>query len=46
MSCSLTAIGFMLKNPDLSLAFIILGLVLFMANFGLTLGPVVWVYLP
>jgi uncharacterized protein YqgC (DUF456 family) len=25
---------------------IIIGLVLFMANFGLTLGPVVWVYLP
>lgn len=30
----------------LSLGLIVLGLVVFMANFGLTLGPVVWVYLP
>ncbi len=29
-----------------SLSFILLGLIFFMACFGLTLGPVVWIYLP
>ncbi len=47
-SCLLIAFGFWTKDTshDLGLALIIIGLFLFMANFGLTLGPVVWVYLP
>ena len=38
----IVAIGF-LSN---SLTWIIFGIVFFMACFGLTLGPVVWIYLP
>jgi SP family arabinose:H+ symporter-like MFS transporter len=42
------AFGFWAKESTqgLGLGLIITGLFLFMANFGLTLGPVVWVYLP
>jgi SP family arabinose:H+ symporter-like MFS transporter len=36
------AIGFLSH----SLAWILLGLIVFMGGFGLTLGPVVWIYLP
>lgn len=48
VSCLVIALGFYIKSPssNIGLGFIILGLILFMANFGLTLGPVVWVYLP
>lgn len=48
VSCMTIAFGFWAKTDSqgLGLTFIIAGLVLFMANFGLTLGPVVWVYLP
>ena len=38
----IVAIGFMSN----SLAWILIGLIFFMACFGLTLGPVVWIYLP
>jgi hypothetical protein len=38
----IVAIGFM----NNSLGWILFGLVFFMACFGLTLGPVVWIYLP
>lgn len=48
IACFVIAFGFSIKsqNSTVGLTFIILGLILFMANFGLTLGPVVWVYLP
>jgi len=48
VGCGIIAIGFFLENtsPGISIVMIIFGLVLFMANFGFTLGPVVWVYLP
>lgn len=38
----IVAIGFMSD----SLSWILFGLIFFMACFGLTLGPVVWIYLP
>lgn len=48
VGCSIIAIGFFIQtnHPGISINLIIFGLVLFMANFGFTLGPVVWVYLP
>ena len=48
VGCSIIAIGFFIQNshPGIAINLIIFGLVLFMANFGFTLGPVVWVYLP
>lgn len=48
VGCGIIAAGFFLTevSPGLSIVLIIFGLVLFMANFGFTLGPVVWVYLP
>lgn len=48
VGCGIIAIGFFLENvsPGTSIVLIIFGLVLFMANFGFTLGPVVWLYLP
>jgi hypothetical protein len=48
VSCVMIACGFWMKEQvqGLGLGLIIVGLFLFMANFGLTLGPVVWVYLP
>ena len=39
------SIGFMI-NSNVGNAFVIIGLVIFMANFGLTLGPVVWLCIP
>jgi len=47
-TCIMVATGFYIKaeHSGLGLGLIIIGLILFMANFGLTLGPVVWVYLP
>jgi SP family xylose:H+ symportor-like MFS transporter len=38
----MVAIGFMNQQ----LMWILIGLIFFMACFGLTLGPVVWIYLP
>lgn len=48
LTCFVVGVGFLIRGdyPKLSLGLIIFGLVLFMANFGITLGPVVWVYLP
>lgn len=48
ISCAVIAGGFFLtlSSPGLSIVLIVFGIVLFMANFGFTLGPVVWVYLP
>lgn len=48
VGCGVIATGFFIKNslPGVSIVLIVFGLVLFMANFGFTLGPVVWVYLP
>ncbi len=42
------AIGFFIRNShtDAGNMMILSGLVVFMANFGLTLGPVVWLYIP
>lgn len=47
LSIMAVGIGFMVKesNGPLSNALVIIGLVVFMANFGLSLGPVVWLYI-
>jgi hypothetical protein len=48
ISNAVIAIGFFIKdsNKDVSSGLILFGLVVFMANFGLSLGPVVWLYIP
>jgi hypothetical protein len=48
LSLLLITFGFWFKSEyhSLGLTSIIVGLIIFMANFGLTLGPVMWVYLP
>lgn len=40
--------GFVLSSsaPGLSVALILVGLFAYMANFGLSLGPIVWMYIP
>ena len=42
------ALGFAIKESYLDLAngLVLAGLALFMANFGMSLGPVVWLYIP
>jgi MFS family permease len=46
-SLLLISIGFLLtSHSTLSDVFILIGLVIFMANFGLSLGPIVWLYVP
>lgn len=42
------AIGFFIRNSytDAGNMMILLGLVLFMGIFGMSLGPVVWLYIP
>ena len=42
------AFGFWFKDSseDLANVLIMVGLILFMANFGLSLGPIVWLYIP
>ena len=45
------SVGFFFKpkgdgSSTMSTVFILIGLALFMANFGLTLGPVIWLYIP
>ena len=47
LAVSLGMIGFMVGEKDLSGQVLILtGLFLYMAVFGLSLGPVVWLYIP
>lgn len=48
VSTGIIGIGFFIhdSNADIGNVFILLGLVVFMANFGLSLGPVVWLYIP
>jgi MFS transporter, SP family, xylose:H+ symportor len=48
ISNGIIAVGFFIKdaNDSLGSGFILFGLVIFMANFGLSLGPVVWLYIP
>ena len=47
ITTSMVAIGFLVKTDNLSASngLVIAGLVIYMANFGLTLGPVVWLYI-
>lgn len=42
------AFGYFLNSshPSLSVAFILMALFYYMANFGLSLGPIVWMYIP
>jgi len=48
ITTGIIGVGFFIhdSNTDVGNVFILLGLVLFMANFGLSLGPVVWLYIP
>ena len=48
LSLVLIAVGFLNQSfPDeVKNSLIIIGLVIFMANFGLSLGPIVWLYIP
>lgn len=43
----MVSIGFMIQSTSTSTSsiFIITGLVIYMANFGLSLGPVMWLYI-
>ncbi len=47
LGCAIIAGGLFLQKiePGIAYVMVLFGLVLFMANFGFTLGPVVWVYL-
>lgn len=47
VTTSMVAIGFLVQSDNLSASngLIISGLVIYMANFGLSLGPVVWLYI-
>lgn len=47
LSLVMIGVGFFLdQQGTLSKLLIIVGLVIFMANFGLSLGPIVWLYIP
>jgi MFS family permease len=48
ITTGIIGVGFFIKdsNTDVGNILILLGLVFFMANFGLSLGPVVWLYIP
>lgn len=48
LACALISIGFFIKDSDSSAseAMILIGLFFYMAVFGLSLGPVVWLYIP
>lgn len=48
VSLILIAAGFLIKHKSEGVgnAIIVVGLIIFMANFGLSLGPVVWLYIP
>lgn len=47
LSLTLISLGFIFKSgiPDLGTTFIMLGLFVYMLNFGVSLGPVVWLYI-
>lgn len=47
VTTSMVAIGFLVQSDNLSASngLVISGLVIYMANFGLSLGPVVWLYI-
>lgn len=44
----MVSIGFMIKDSDSNASnfLIVLGLLIYMGSFGLSLGPVVWLYIP
>lgn len=48
ISNGIIGIGFFIKdsNEDVANVMILSGLVIFMGNFGISLGPVVWLYIP
>lgn len=48
MSNIIIALGFWLdgEHPTLSLVLILIALFYYMANFNLSLGPIVWMYIP
>lgn len=48
IACATTGVGFLLQENyyETSEKLIIVGLFVFMGNFGLSLGPVVWLYVP
>lgn len=48
ISTGIIGIGYFIRDSytDIGNVLILLGLVIFMANFGLSLGPVVWLYIP
>jgi MFS family permease len=48
ITTGIIGIGFFIhdSNTDVGNVLILSGLVIFMANFGLSLGPVVWLYIP
>ena len=47
VACAIVMIGFFIKDDSSAgEALILVGLFLFMAVFGLSLGPVVWLYIP
>lgn len=48
VACIMSAVGFYLQDDyfDLSEKLIIVGLFVFMGNFGLSLGPIVWLSVP
>lgn len=47
-ACALISVGFFIKkeNSSASEVMILIGLFVYMAVFGLSLGPVVWLYIP
>ena len=48
ITTGIIGVGFFIHdlNKDVGNILILFGLVVFMANFGLSLGPVVWLYIP
>lgn len=48
VSLLLIGIGFIIGDNSLGLSHVLIigGLVVFMANFGMSLGPIVWLYIP
>ena len=47
LSLILICFGFLVDSlTEITQGLIIAGLVIFMANFGLSLGPIVWLYIP
>jgi len=48
VACALISVGFFIKdsNSSISEVMILIGLFFYMAVFGLSLGPVVWLYIP